>query len=80
MRGFRGVLRSGARVLSNLSFRCRRWFEPETLVVVLDEKNPHIQNIRDGSTIKLDVNDGVYTIDVWICTDETGRFFSWQGQ
>ena len=28
--------------------------------VVLDEKNPHIRNTRDGTVIKLDVNNGVY--------------------
>ena len=49
-------------------------------VVVLDEKNPHIQNTRDGTVIKLDVNNGVYTMDMWICLDETGPVFSWQGQ
>ena len=27
-------------------------------VVVLDEKNPHIRNNRDGTVIKLDVNCG----------------------
>ena len=41
-------------------------------IVVLDEKNPHIRNIRDGTVIKLDVNNGVYTMDMWICFDETG--------
>ena len=49
-------------------------------VVVLDEKNPHIRNTRDGTVIKLDVNNGVYTMDMWICLDETGPVFSWQGQ
>ena len=29
------------------------------IVVVLVEKNPHIRNIRDGKTMKLDVNNGV---------------------
>ena len=48
--------------------------------VVLDEKNPHIRNIRDGTVIKLDVSNGVYTMDMWICLDETGPVFSWQGQ
>ena len=48
--------------------------------VVLDEKNPHIRNIRDGTVIKLDVSNGVYTLDMWICLDETGPVFSWQGQ
>ena len=33
-------------------------------VVVLDEKNPHIRNTRDGTVIKLDVNNGVYTMDM----------------
>ena len=49
-------------------------------VVVLDEKNPHIRNIRDGTVIKLDANNGVYTMDMWICLDETGPVFCWQGQ
>ena len=49
-------------------------------IVVLDEKNPHIRNIRDGTTIKMNVNHGVYTMDMWICLDETGPIFSWQGQ
>ena len=49
-------------------------------IVVLDEMNPHIRNIRDGTVIKLDVNNGVYTMDMWICLDETGPVFSWQGQ
>ena len=48
--------------------------------VVLDEKNPHIRNIRNGTVIKLDVSNGVYTMDMWICLDETGPVFSWQGQ
>ena len=48
--------------------------------VVLDEKNPHIWNIRDGIVIKLDVNNGVYAMDMWICLGETGPVFSWQGQ
>ena len=49
-------------------------------IVVLDEMNPHIRNTRDGIVIKLDVNNGVYTMDMWICLDETGPVFSWQGQ
>ena len=49
-------------------------------VVVLDEKNPHFRNTRDGTVIKLDVNNGVYTMDMWICLYVTGRVFSWQGQ
>ena len=32
-------------------------------VVVLDEQNPHFRNIRDGTTIMLDANSGVYTMD-----------------
>ena len=34
---------------------------------MLDEKNPHIRNIRDGTAIMLDVNNGLYTMDMWIC-------------
>ena len=44
-----------------------------------DDKNPHIRNIRDGTVIKLDVNNGVYTMDMWICLDETDPAFSWAG-
>ena len=49
-------------------------------VVVLDEKNPHIRNNRDGTVVKLDVNSGVLTMDMWVCLDETVPAFSWQGQ
>ena len=49
-------------------------------VVVLDERNPHIRSIQDRTTTKLDVNSGVYTMDMWICIDETGPVVSWQGQ
>ena len=49
-------------------------------IVVLDDKNPHIRNFRGGTMLKLDVNSGVYTMDMWICVDETGPVFSWQGQ
>ena len=49
-------------------------------IVVLDKKNPPIRNIRDGTMIKLDVNNGVHTMDMWICLDETSPVFSWQGQ
>ena len=31
--------------------------------VVLDEKNPHIRNTRDGTVTNLDVNSGVCTVD-----------------
>ena len=34
--------------------------------LVLDEKNPRIRNNRDGTVIKLDVNNGVYRMDMWI--------------
>ena len=49
-------------------------------VVALDEKNPHIRNNRDGTVIRLDVNNGVYTVDMWVWLDETCVVFSWQGQ
>ena len=49
-------------------------------VVVLDEKNPHIRSDRDGTVIVLEVNSGVCTMDMWVCLDESGRVFSWQGQ
>ena len=49
-------------------------------VVVLDEKNPHIRNNRDGTVIKLDVIGGVYTMGMWVCLDEIDPVFWWQGQ
>ena len=36
--------------------------------------------IRDGMMIKLDVKNGVYTMDMWTCLDETGPVFSRQGR
>ena len=39
--------------------------------------------VQAGNTVVLrntDVNDGVYTMDMWMCLDETGPVFSWQGQ
>ena len=74
------------QVLSNLLFQRKRSFERETLscwmkrIPTLDEKDPHIRNIRDGKIIKLDANNGAYTVDMWICLDETGPVFSWEGQ
>ena len=47
-------------------------------IVVLDETKPHIRNMRDGTVIKLDVNNGVRTMDMWICLDERSPVFSWQ--
>ena len=35
-------------------------------IVVLDEMNPHIRNTRDGTVIKLDLKNGVYTMGMWI--------------
>ena len=53
-------------------------------IVVLDEMNPHIRNTRDGTVIKLDVNNGVYTMDMWICLDEVqfsaGRDSEWSSR
>ena len=48
--------------------------------VVMDEKSPHIRNNRDGTVIKLDVNNGVCNMDMWVCLDEIGPVRSWQGQ
>ena len=49
-------------------------------ILLLDENNPYIRNTRDGTMIKLDVNSGVYTMDMWVGLDETGPVFSCQGQ
>ena len=48
--------------------------------VVLYDKNPHIRSTRDGTVIKLDVNNGLFTMDMWICLHETGPVFSLQRQ
>ena len=48
-------------------------------VVLLDEKNPQIRNIRDGTMIKLDVNSGVYTMNMWACLDENRSNFQLVG-
>ena len=37
-------------------------------IVVLDEKNPHTRNTRDGTMIKLDVNNAVHTMKMWIAS------------
>ena len=34
-------------------------------VVVLDESSPHIRNTQGGTTIRLDVNSGVFSIDMY---------------
>ena len=44
-------------------------------VVVLDEGNPHFRNARDGRTLKPDVNNGVCTLDTWVCLCKTGSVF-----
>ena len=33
----------------------------------------------DGRVIKLDVNSGVYTMEMWVCLDETGPVFELAG-
>ena len=38
---------------------------------MLDERCP-----RDGTMLKLSVNSGVSTVDMWVCLDETGPVFS----
>ena len=50
-------------MLSNPSFQCKKVVRAGN-IVVLNEKNPHIRNTRDGTVIK----------------GETGPVFSWQGK
>ena len=45
-------------------------------IMVLEEGTRTFENTRDGTMIKLDVNNGLYTMDMWICLDETGPVFS----
>ena len=69
---------------NTLKFECCKTFhfnaeklcEPGTYLR-WSKKSPHIRNIRDGTMIKLHVNSGVYTMDMWIFLDETGPVFSW---
>ena len=49
-------------------------------IVVLDEKNPHIRNTRDGTMVKMDVNNGVYTMGHVDLPRRNRSSFSWQGQ
>ena len=48
--------------------------------IVPNEESPYIRNVQDGTMIKTDMNSAVCTMDMWICLDETGPVFSWQGQ
>ena len=43
-------------------------------MMVLDEKNPHTRNTRDGMMIKWDGNYGVHTMCMWICSMKQGQF------
>ena len=78
----------GEKILSQVHKECKRceaFVLDEKIVqagnvVVLDEKNPHIRNLRDGMIIKMDVNNGAYTMDMWVRLDETGPVFSGQEQ
>ena len=57
----------------------KKFSEPETLLCWM--KRIRIFEIFEMELMtKLDVNNGVYTMDMWICLDETGPVFSWQGQ
>ena len=49
-------------------------------VVVLDETESAHSKYSRRTTTELDVNSGVYTMDMWTCTEETGPVFSWQVQ
>ena len=44
-----------------------------------DEETNDLQT-RHGMMIKLDVKNGVYTMGMWTCLDETGPVFSRQGR
>ena len=55
------------------SFHCKRSSEPETLWCWM-KSSAHSKH-SDGKVIKLDVSNDVYTMDMWICLDETGPVF-----
>ena len=45
-------------------------------VLVLDEKNPHIRNNRDGTVIKLDVNNRLKTKNMWFASMKQVQFLA----
>ena len=61
------------RVLSNLSFQCRKLSELETLCWKKESAHAKYSRWND------DVNNAVRTMDMWISVSETGQVFSWQG-
>ena len=64
-----GAKNAGSANVAKPMISMRKVVQPGD-VVVLDEKNSHIRDNRDGTVIKLDVNSGVYTMDMWVCLDE----------
>ena len=60
-------------MLSNLSFKCKKWSEPETLLCWMKRLRT-FETFETGTMIKLDVNNGVYTMDMWICVDQEVQF------
>ena len=69
---------SGAGASSNVS-KQRRKVVPAGNIVGLDDKNLYIRNTRVRMMIKLDANNAVCTMDMWICLDETGPDLAGQG-
>ena len=49
-------------------------------ILVLADSNPHIRKTRDDTTVKLDMNSGIFTMDMWVCHDGPGPVLSWKGQ
>ena len=64
---------SEVRVLSILTFQCQKVVRAGNIVVV-DEKNPHIRNTRDGTMIKLDANNGAYTLTCGLASMKQVQF------
>ena len=75
MREFKDAQHSEVRAWSDHSDPCRKSSELE----ILWRWVRRIRNTRGGTIIELDVNSGVYTMDMRICLDEPGLVFSWAG-
>ena len=58
--------------------RCVTFRSANVVKPLISMQKVHIRNIRDGTVIKLDVSNDVYTMDMWICLDETGPVFRWE--
>ena len=74
------ALHSDVRAWSNVSSQSSESSELETLRCWINKRVRTIEILEMDTVSKLDKNSGVYTVDMWICLDDTIPVFSWQGQ